>query len=60
MEKKHILLKKSDVRFEYQRLKVVSTLLGEVNPQISDKKKNFEIKRQGLLIIVAVLLILVL
>ena len=35
---------KSDVRFEYQRLKVVSTLLGEVNPQISDKKKNFEIK----------------
>lgn len=34
----------SDVRFEYRRLKVVSTLLGEVNPQISDKKKNFEIK----------------
>ncbi|WP_242489678.1 hypothetical protein [Bacteroides thetaiotaomicron] len=32
------------MRFEYQRLKVVSTLLGEVNPQISDKKKNFEIK----------------
>lgn len=38
---------KSDVRFEYQRLKVVSTLLGEVNPQISDKKKNFEIKRRA-------------